>query len=203
MGEHKISVSEAAKAQAIKSRDSFIDNLTEQIHVTARFPQESQDLVDAFSILSLRGVSFMTAEELSNYGNVQLLELLNHFGQERTNESGLIVPAVVNPTQAKVEWSLLKDVVKEQYHPTEKLGTFSNSDFCNGYGDQKSVLLPVEVLHFGWQPYSLRTDVRTARFTLSTKLEYIFFFHTVIIVHFSIISFPKASTKTRQHGIEI
>ena len=54
LGEHKISVSEAAKAQAIKSRDAFIDNLTEQI--TARFPQESQDLVDAFSILSLRGV---------------------------------------------------------------------------------------------------------------------------------------------------
>ena len=121
LGEHKISVSEAAKAQAIKSRDAFIDNLTEQI--TARFPQESQDLVDAFSILSLRGVSFMTSEELSNYGNVQLLKLLNHFGQERSNERGVIFPAVVNPTQAKVEWSLLKDVVKEQHYPTEKLST--------------------------------------------------------------------------------
>lgn len=36
VGEHKIIVSEAAKAEAIKSRDAFIDNLTEQI--TARFP---------------------------------------------------------------------------------------------------------------------------------------------------------------------
>ena len=45
-----MSVSEAAKAQAIKSRDA------EQI--TTGFPQESQDL-DAFSILSLRGVSFI------------------------------------------------------------------------------------------------------------------------------------------------
>jgi len=56
LGEHKMPVSEAAKAQAIKSRDAFIDNLTEQI--TTGFPQESQDL-DAFSILSLRGVSFI------------------------------------------------------------------------------------------------------------------------------------------------
>ena len=38
LGEHKISVPEAAKAQAIKRRDAF-DNLTEQI--TARFPLES------------------------------------------------------------------------------------------------------------------------------------------------------------------
>lgn len=40
----------------------------------------------------------MTSEELSNYGNVQLLKLLNHFGQERSNERGVIFPAVVNPT---------------------------------------------------------------------------------------------------------
>ena len=65
----------------------------------------------------------MTSEELSNYGNVQLLKLLNHFGQERSSERGVIFPAVVNPTQAKVEWSLLKDVVKEQHYPTEKLST--------------------------------------------------------------------------------
>ena len=48
VGGHEISYSETQKAQAIKSRDAFIDNLTEQI--TARFPQESQDLVDAFAI---------------------------------------------------------------------------------------------------------------------------------------------------------
>ena len=65
----------------------------------------------------------MTFEELSNYGNVQLLKLLNHFGQERSNESGVTFPAVVNPTQANVECSLLKDVVKEQHYPTEKLST--------------------------------------------------------------------------------
>ena len=115
VGEHKISLFEAAKAQAIKSRDAFINNLTEQI--TARFPQESQNLVDAFSVLSLRGVSFMTGQELSNYGNDHLLKLLNHFGSEKTNESGVIFPAVVDPTQAKVEWSLLKNIVKEATLP--------------------------------------------------------------------------------------
>ena len=44
-----------------------------------------------------------------------------------------------------------------------------------GNGDRKSVLLPVDVVHFDWQPSSLRADVRTASFTLSTKREYIFF----------------------------
>lgn len=37
-GGHEISHSENQKAQAIKSGDAFIDNLTEQI--TARFPQQ-------------------------------------------------------------------------------------------------------------------------------------------------------------------
>jgi len=39
----------------------------------------------------------MTSEKLSSYGNVQLLKVLNHFGQERSNEKGVIFPAVVNP----------------------------------------------------------------------------------------------------------
>ena len=119
-GGHEISYSETQKAQAIKSRDAFIDNLTEQI--TARFPQESQDLADAFAILSLRGVSFMTAEDLSNYGNNKLLKLLNHYGSDKANVvSGRVIPAVVDPMKTKMEWSLLKDVVKEQQYPTGKL----------------------------------------------------------------------------------
>ena len=65
----------------------------------------------------------MTGEELSNFGNDHLLKLLNHFGSEKTNKSGVIFPAVVDPTQAKVEWSLLKNIVKEQHYPTEKLST--------------------------------------------------------------------------------
>ena len=95
-GGHEISYSETQKAQAIKSRDAFIDNLTEQI--SARFPQESQDLVDAFAILSLRGVYFMTTEDLSNYGNKKLLKLLNHCGSDKANVvSGRVIPAVVDP----------------------------------------------------------------------------------------------------------
>ena len=40
-----------------------------------------------------------------------------YFGSQKRNESGVIFPAVVNPLQAKVEWSLLKDVVKEPHYP--------------------------------------------------------------------------------------
>ena len=119
-GGHEISYSETQKAQAIKSRDAFIDNLTEQI--TARFPQESQNLADAFAILSLRGVSFMTAEDLSHYGNNKLLKLLNHYGSDKANVvRRRVIPAVVDPMKTKMEWSLLKDVVKEQQYPTGKL----------------------------------------------------------------------------------
>ncbi|CAH3173104.1 unnamed protein product [Porites lobata] len=119
-GGHEISYSETQKAQAIKSRDAFIDNLTEQI--TARFPQESQALADAFAILSLRGVSFMTAEDLSHYGNNKLLKLLNHYGSDKANVvRRRVIPAVVDPMKTKMEWSLLKDVVQEQQYPTGKL----------------------------------------------------------------------------------
>ena len=109
----KFHIQKLKKAQAIKSRDAFIDKLTEQI--ATRFPQESQYLADAFAILSLRGVSFMTAEDLSHYGNNELLKLLNHYGSDKANVvRRRVIPAVVDPMKTKMEWSLLKDVVKEQ-----------------------------------------------------------------------------------------
>ena len=49
------------------------------------------------------------------------------------------------------------------------IGTFSNADFSDGDGDRKSNLFPVDVLHFGGKPFSLRADVRTENFPLSTK----------------------------------
>ena len=81
-----------------------------------------------------------------------------------------------------------------------QLGTFSNADFCDGNGDRKSDLFPVDVLHF---PSSLCADLRTARLTLSTKREYIVCFHVINIHYFFPIWFPKASTRTRQYIIGI
>ena len=71
------------------------------------------------------------------------------------------------------------------------LGTFSNADFCEGDGDRKSNLFPVDVLHFGVKPFSLGADVRTVSFPLSTKRECIFCFYALNIYHFFLISFPK------------
>ena len=82
-------------------------------------------------------------------------------------------------------------------------GTFSNADFCDGDGDRKSNLFPVDVLHFGGKPLSLRADVRTASFPLSTKRRYIFCFRALNIYHFFLIWFPKASKRTRQYIIGI
>lgn len=61
------------------------DKLTEEI--TATFPQKSQDLVNAFSIFSLRGVFFMTTEDLSNYGSNKL-RLLDHYESNKTKDVG-------------------------------------------------------------------------------------------------------------------
>ena len=64
----------------------------------------------------------MTAEDLSNYGNNKLLKLLNHYGSDKSNVvRRRVIPAVVDPMKTKMEWSLLKDVVKEQQYPTGKL----------------------------------------------------------------------------------
>ena len=84
-----------------------------------------------------------------------------------------------------------------------KIGTFSNADFCDGDGDRKSNSFPVDVSHFGGKPFSLRADVRTASFPLSTKREYIFCFYALNIYHFFLIWFPKASKRIRQYKIGI
>ena len=86
---------------------------------------------------------------------------------------------------------------------TTSIGTFSNADFCDGDGDRKSNLFPVDVLHFGGKPFSLRADVRTASFPLSTKRRYIFCFHALNIYHFFLIWFPKASKRPTQYIIAI
>ena len=85
----------------------------------------------------------------------------------------------------------------------KQIGTFSNADFCDGDGDRKSNLFPVDVLHFGGKPFSLRADVRTASFPLFTKREYILCFYALNIYHFFLISFPKASKRARQYKIGI
>ena len=123
-GGHELAYSEARKAQAIRSRDEFIDQLTEEI--TTRFPQQSHNLVNTFSILSLWGVPFMTTEDLSNYGNDELLKLLDHYGSNKTKNIGgkvTVIPSAVDPRRTKMEWSLFKNVVKAQHYPTDKLST--------------------------------------------------------------------------------
>ena len=67
-------------------------------------------------------MSFVTTEDLSNYGNDQLLIfLLDHYGSNKTKDGGkvTVIPAVVDPTRTKMEWSL----VKEQHYPTDKSST--------------------------------------------------------------------------------
>lgn len=68
----------------------------------------------------------MTTEDLSNYGNDKLLKLLDHYGSNKTKDVGrkvTVIPAVVDTTRNKMEWSLFKNGAKEQHYLTGKSST--------------------------------------------------------------------------------
>ena len=46
----------------------------------------------------------MTAEDLSHYGNNELLKLLNHYGSDKANVvRRRVIPAVVDPMKTKIK----------------------------------------------------------------------------------------------------
>ena len=119
------------------------------------------------------------------------LELQMLVFEERENQS----------TGRKISWSrvgnqqqtqLTFDVVSGN-RILNTLRTFSNTDFC----DCQWRLLEVKFIYsrhltFTAKPSSLCVDVKTPSVPLSTKREYIFF-HSLIMYHFFLILFPKAS----------
>ena len=102
----------------------FIDQLVDNMH--ARFPDTS--LLASFGVLSLRPISFLSPDELKAFGNEELELLIAHYGQEQTHswkEDGVehhkTSPPMINPSQTRQEWVLLKNVVLVQHYPRDKI----------------------------------------------------------------------------------
>ena len=57
---NKVSSQEVTQFQSVKER--FLDNITHNLQ--ERFPLDSTDVVNAFSILSLRSICFKSADEI-------------------------------------------------------------------------------------------------------------------------------------------
>ena len=105
----KITDTEVLRASVKKTRKDFISNLISNLE--KRFPQESTNLVNAFSVLALRGVNF--DNNLNEWGNEKLDTLITFYGNAE----------YVDAQATKAEWSTLKRLVIDQRYPTGHLDT--------------------------------------------------------------------------------
>ncbi|XP_070546537.1 uncharacterized protein C17orf113-like [Ptychodera flava] len=106
-------------------KKQFLEVLVDNI--CARFPQESKDLVHAFSVLGMRPLSFLNSEELSCLGNEQIDQLVDHYGctkhddpscgdcEDQCNDDVNIVNAI----NIRSEWNQIKQLVLSQQYPRD------------------------------------------------------------------------------------
>ncbi|XP_070545566.1 zinc finger protein 862-like [Ptychodera flava] len=106
-------------------KKQFLEVLVDNI--CARFPQESKDLVHAFSVLGMRPLSFLNSEELSCWGNEQIDQLVDHYGctkhddpccgdcEDQCNDD----VNIVNAKNIRSEWNQIKQLVLSQQYPRD------------------------------------------------------------------------------------
>ena len=103
--------------------EEFVDNLIENIE--NRFPEN--DLLYAFSVLSMRTLSFLSSEEQENYGNEEIDVLCKHYGEPKTlewTENGApeenLSSAKIDPEKTR-EWAEVKQTVLAMKYPRDKM----------------------------------------------------------------------------------
>ena len=101
-----------------------MDNLIENIE--NRFLES--DLLYAFSVLSMRTLSFLSAEEQDNYGNEEIDVLCKHYGEPKTQEwtadgapEENVSSAKINPEKTRREWAEVKQTVLAMKYPKDKM----------------------------------------------------------------------------------
>ena len=99
-------------------RKAFTSELKDQI--SSRFPVDSQNIADAFEVLGLRPLTFLSSAEVESYGTAKIEQLSEHFGKEKTVKD-VTSPALIDPLKVLPEWSLLKTVVKQEKYPRDKM----------------------------------------------------------------------------------
>ena len=63
-------------------RKAFTSELKDEI--SARFPVDSRNIADAFEVLGLRPLSFLSPGEVESYGTANIEKLRDHFGKDKT-----------------------------------------------------------------------------------------------------------------------
>ena len=99
-------------------KDKFLQQLIDNIN--SRFSQK--DIVAAFAVLAMRPVSFMTKEELTEYGNEEIEMLINHYGVTKTHtwkegkhqHEGVSCPPIIDSDKTREEWQQAKECVYAQ-----------------------------------------------------------------------------------------
>ena len=65
-------------------KNTFVDKLIEKLN--ERFPAEDSNILYAFGTLGCRPLSFLSKEELEDWGNEKIGVLVEHFGKEKLHE---------------------------------------------------------------------------------------------------------------------
>ena len=108
-----------------------------------RFPSDS--LLHAFSVLSMRPLSFLGASDLANYGVKEIKELCDRYGVDKTaswvadgQTHKQTSAAHFDPDETKKEWDQLKHVVLAEHYPRDSAAKlwklivkFHGDDFPN------------------------------------------------------------------------
>ena len=74
----------------------------------------------AFDILGMRPISFLSEDDLKNYGNKELAILINHYGKDQTLNN-VVSKGIIDGDKCFLEWNILKRLVIDQKYPRDKL----------------------------------------------------------------------------------
>ncbi|XP_046546804.1 zinc finger protein 862-like [Haliotis rubra] len=88
-------------------RAAFLQNLMSELE--CRFPAVATDVVTCMSVLSLRGLSFLSEDARKHWGTEQLQNIIDFYShREKT---------FVDAEETLREWAMCKDMVHQQHYP--------------------------------------------------------------------------------------
>ncbi len=62
-------------------KNAFLEELIKNIR--GRFPEDESNIINAYSVLGMRPISFIQKEQLDDWGNDQLEILVSKYGKEQ------------------------------------------------------------------------------------------------------------------------
>ncbi|XP_077988181.1 zinc finger protein 862-like [Glandiceps talaboti] len=116
---HYIKTTPNAVKRFANIRRDFIQNILDNL--SERFPRQSTELINAFAVLAMRPLSFLSKDELTEYGNQEIGVLVNHFGEAKTRGDDTVVDRIVDPACVMREWATAKELVLSQLYPRDKM----------------------------------------------------------------------------------